>query len=325
MTRWQGGDKSALDEMLPEVYDELRRLARIYLSRERTDHTLQPTELVHEAYVRLVNQREVNWNNRAHFLGVAAQVIRRVLLHHAETRNAQKREGYSANRVALDNALECLERDTTVDILTLNSAMERLAEFDQRQSRIVELRVFGRTHHRRSGRCDGVVSGDCETRLERGPPLAAARTFRLNLMTPQRWARIKEVVADALDVQREARPAFLAQACGDDVDLRANVETLLRGDEPGASFLNLDREPERLGAWRVVREIGRGGMGTVYLAERDDGQFEQRAAIKVIKRGMDTDAVLRRFYAERQILARLEHPNITRLLDGGTFDHHRCS
>ena len=139
-------------------------------------------------------------------------------------------------------------------------------------------------------------------------------------MTPERWGRIKEIVADALDLRREARPAFLDRACEGDAYLRGNVETLLRGDEADSPFLNLDREPERLGAWRVVREIGRGGMGTVYLAERDDGQFEQRAAIKVIKRGMDTDAVLRRFYAERQILARLEHPNITRLLDGGTFD-----
>jgi len=142
LERWQRGDKSALDEMLPEVYDELKRLARIYLSRERPDHSLQPTELVHEAYMRLVSQREVDWRNRAHFLGVAAQVIRRVLLHHAETRSAQKREGY-ANRVSLDAALQCLERDATVDILTLNGAMERLAAIDPRQSQIVELRVFG--------------------------------------------------------------------------------------------------------------------------------------------------------------------------------------
>jgi len=142
LARWQEGDKSALDEMLPEVYEELRRLARIYLNRERTDHTLQPTELVHEAYIRLIAQREVNWHNRAHFLGVAAQVIRRVLLHHAETRAAQKREGY-ANRVAFDDALDCLERQATVDILTLNAALDKLAEFDARQSRIVELRVFG--------------------------------------------------------------------------------------------------------------------------------------------------------------------------------------
>ena len=142
LVRWQAGDKSALDEMLPDVYEELRRLARVYLSRERSDHTLQPTELVHEAYMKLVNQREVDWRNRAHFLGVAAQVIRRVLLHHAESRSAQKREGY-ANRVTLDDALACLERDATVDILTLNAAMDRLAEFDARLAKIVELRVFG--------------------------------------------------------------------------------------------------------------------------------------------------------------------------------------
>ena len=142
LERWQRGDKTALDEMVPEVYDELKRLARIYLSRERPDHSLQPTELVHEAYMRLVAQREVDWRNRAHFLGVAAQVIRRILLHHAEHRSARKREGYS-NRVSLDAALECLERDATVDLLTLNSAMERLAALDPRQSQIVELRVFG--------------------------------------------------------------------------------------------------------------------------------------------------------------------------------------
>ncbi|MEO8369152.1 MAG: serine/threonine-protein kinase [Candidatus Solibacter sp.] len=139
-------------------------------------------------------------------------------------------------------------------------------------------------------------------------------------MTPDRWEQIKQILGDALELNRKERAAFLERACGDDADLRKNVETLLSGDELG-TFLNLDREPERLGPWRIVREVGRGGMGIVYLAERDDGQFEQRAAVKVIKRGMDTDAVLQRFYAERQILARLQHPNITRLLDGGMFDN----
>jgi tetratricopeptide (TPR) repeat protein len=140
-------------------------------------------------------------------------------------------------------------------------------------------------------------------------------------MTADRWERIKQIVGDALEIERDRRTAFIQRECAGDADLRGDVETLLRADEPGSTFLELDRAPERLGPWRVVREIGRGGMGTVYLAERDDGQFEQRAAIKVIKRGMDTEAVLRRFYAERQILARLQHPNITRLLDGGMFDH----
>lgn len=139
-------------------------------------------------------------------------------------------------------------------------------------------------------------------------------------MTADRWARLKQIVADALELEHDGRMSFVEQACGDDADLRNEVLTLLRADRPDSDFLNFDRAPERLGPWRIVRELGRGGMGTVYLAERADGHFEQRAAIKVIKRGMDSDAVLRRFYAERQILARLQHPNITRLLDGGLFD-----
>ncbi|HKE21830.1 MAG TPA: serine/threonine-protein kinase [Bryobacteraceae bacterium] len=139
-------------------------------------------------------------------------------------------------------------------------------------------------------------------------------------MTAERWSRVKQILADALDIARDRRASFVDEACAGDQELRQEVLTLLRGDEPDSNFLNLDRAPQMLGAWRVVRELGRGGMGTVYLADRADGQFEQRAAIKVIKRGMDTDAVLRRFYAERQILARLQHPNITRLLDGGLFD-----
>jgi non-specific serine/threonine protein kinase/serine/threonine-protein kinase len=131
---------------------------------------------------------------------------------------------------------------------------------------------------------------------------------------------VKAIVADALERDREERAAFLAEACAGDAGLRAEVETLLRADEPGGGFLDLDRRPEQIGPYRIAREIGRGGMGTVYLGERADGQFDQRVAIKVIKRGMDTDAVLRRFLAERQILARLQHPNITRLFDGGMYD-----
>jgi RNA polymerase sigma factor (TIGR02999 family) len=139
---WQVGDKASLDEMLPAVYDELRRLARIYLSRERPGHSLQPTELVNEAYMSLVGQRQVDWRNRAHFLGIAAQALRRVLLHHAETRGAKKREGY-ANRVSLDAALASVEEGTAVDIIVLDRAMERLAQVDERQAKVVELRVFG--------------------------------------------------------------------------------------------------------------------------------------------------------------------------------------
>jgi RNA polymerase sigma-70 factor (ECF subfamily) len=142
MDRWEHGDRAALDAMLPAIYAELKRLARIYLRRERPDHTLQPTALVHEAYMKLVDQRQVDWRNRAQFLGVAAGAMRRVLLHHAESRNAQKRDG-ALQRVTLDEELAALERDTTVDLLDLNRALDRLAALDARQSRIVELRIFG--------------------------------------------------------------------------------------------------------------------------------------------------------------------------------------
>ena len=139
--RWQQGDRSALDAMLPAIYAELKRLARIYLRRERADHTLQPTALVHEAYMSLLDQREVDWRNRAQFLGVAAQAMRRVLLHHAEKRSAAKRQG-GLERVTLDEELAAIEQQSSVDIIDLNRALDRLAALDARQERIVELRVF---------------------------------------------------------------------------------------------------------------------------------------------------------------------------------------
>jgi WD40 repeat protein/serine/threonine protein kinase len=150
-------------------------------------------------------------------------------------------------------------------------------------------------------------------------------------MNPERWQRIKDVVADALELSLPARAKFVEQACGEDAELRREVESMVRHSgeliEDFAEDLNStvsattdesSRAGERLGAYEIVREIGRGGMGAVYLARRVDGAYDQEVAIKFLKRGTDTDEVLRRFRAERQILARLEHPNIARLLDGGT-------
>ena len=142
LDRWTAGDRAALDEMLPSIYGELRRLAEVYLNRERPDHTLQPTALVHEAYIRLIQQRQVDWRNRAQFLGIAAHVMRRVLLHHAESRSAGKRDG-GRQRVTLDEALATVEQAATVDMIDMNAALDRLAALDERQARVVELRVFG--------------------------------------------------------------------------------------------------------------------------------------------------------------------------------------
>ncbi|MDQ3801949.1 MAG: protein kinase, partial [Acidobacteriota bacterium] len=155
-------------------------------------------------------------------------------------------------------------------------------------------------------------------------------------MSPERWQRIEKIFEAALALPPPERESFLALACGEDVELRAQVEAMLAADEKenslelsvadwGASILfaeekeDLDRNiGRRIGNYKIVREIGRGGMGAVYEALRDDAEFDQRVAVKLIKRGKDTDYALRRFRHERQILANLNHPFIARLFDGGT-------
>lgn len=139
IARWKQGDKSALDQVLPHVYEELRRLARHYLAAERSNHTLQPTALVHEAYMRLTGQQQVDWQNRAQLLGIAAQMMRRILLTHAEARNAGKRQG---QLVTIDRALDVFDRQE-VDLVLLESALKKLGALDPEQEKLVELRFFG--------------------------------------------------------------------------------------------------------------------------------------------------------------------------------------
>ena len=134
------GNEQALADVLPVVYEELRRQAARYLRRERSDHTLQPTALVNEAYLRLVDQRVVNWQNRSHFFGVAAQAMRRVLLDHARARQRDKRGGAAAKvELAEDHAQT---PGPSIDVIALDESLTRLEGFDPRQSRIVELRYF---------------------------------------------------------------------------------------------------------------------------------------------------------------------------------------
>jgi RNA polymerase sigma factor (TIGR02999 family) len=141
LMNWRNGDKSALDEMTPVLYDELRSIARRLLSAERRDHTLQPTALVHEAYLRLINQRAVDWRNRAHFLGVAATMMRRILINHAKANQAAKREGYAA-AISLEDALGVFT-NPEVDLLDLDHTLDKLTELDPQQGKVVELRYFG--------------------------------------------------------------------------------------------------------------------------------------------------------------------------------------
>jgi len=134
-------NKADLDQLMPVVYDELRRLAQKYLSRERPDHTLQTTALVHEAYLRLVDQKAVDWQNRAQFFGIAARMMRRILINYAQERHAKKRQG-AAVRVSLDDAVNFFE-ERDLDLAALDQALTELAGLDPQQAQVVELRFFG--------------------------------------------------------------------------------------------------------------------------------------------------------------------------------------
>jgi RNA polymerase sigma factor (TIGR02999 family) len=154
------GRRDALDRLLPLVHDELHRIAAGYMRRERADHTLQPPALVNEAYLRLVDQRDVEWRDRAHFLGVAAQLMRMILVDHARARRAAKRAG-GAERVPLDETvLVGGERD--VDLLALDEALARLAAFDAGLCRVVELRYFGGLTTREAAEVLGISTATVE-------------------------------------------------------------------------------------------------------------------------------------------------------------------
>jgi RNA polymerase sigma factor (TIGR02999 family) len=138
---WSNGDVQARDKLMSAVYDELRRMARRYMSSENPGHTLQPTALVHDAYLRLVDQSLVKWQNRAHFFGVAAQIIRHILVDHARERHALKRGGASFKVTLTEDVIAAEQVD--LDLVRLDEALGRLAALDSRQGRIVELRFFG--------------------------------------------------------------------------------------------------------------------------------------------------------------------------------------
>lgn len=141
LSAWSEGDRAALDRLLPLVEHELRRLAHRHMRRERGDHTLQTTALVNEAYLRLIGQRQVRWQNRAHFFGIAAQFMRRILIDHAR-KHAYAKRGGGARKISLDQA-PVLSDERAAELVALDDALRSLAELDQRKSRVVELRYFG--------------------------------------------------------------------------------------------------------------------------------------------------------------------------------------
>ena len=143
LREWEGGNREALEELMPLVYNELHQQAARYLKRERVDHTLQPTALINDAFLKLVGQRNANWESRNHFFAIASQAMRRILIDHARARHQEKRGGPDVT-VALDD-VEFVSggKEQNVDLLSLDQALDRLAHIDEQQVRIVELRYFG--------------------------------------------------------------------------------------------------------------------------------------------------------------------------------------
>ena len=137
---WGNGDAAALNELIPVVYQELRRMAGHYLRQENPWHTLRPTALVHEAWLRLIDQTRVNWQNRSQFFGVAARMMRRILVDHAKTKHREKRGGDAA-KLSLDDVIN-LSQERAADLIALDDALDELARIDERKSRVVELRYF---------------------------------------------------------------------------------------------------------------------------------------------------------------------------------------
>jgi len=141
LREWSGGNREALEDLMPLVYDELHRQAARFLSRERTDHTLQTTALIHETYLKLIDQREVNWESRTHFFGIAAQAMRRILIDYAKAKNREKRGGNDI-QITFDEAALGAADEKSIDLIALDEALNRLAAKDKQQARVVELRYF---------------------------------------------------------------------------------------------------------------------------------------------------------------------------------------
>jgi RNA polymerase sigma-70 factor, ECF subfamily len=277
-----------VDELLPVIYDELKRLAAAYLRRERPGHTLQPTALVHEAYLRLLRDRPDRWQNRAHFCAIAAHSMRQILIERARARHAQKRGGARA-RVTLDDGLIRVV-EPSVDLVALDEALERLQALDPTQARLVELRFFGGLTIDETAEAMHLIARHREASLDGGARMAGAGAGRQDV-TPERWRQVNALFHAVVDRDPAERQALLDEATRGDPDLAADVRSLLEACDSGdwlerpawavAPELILDAaaplEPgSQAGPYRIEREIGRGGMGIVYEAE--DTRLRRRVA-----------------------------------------------
>jgi RNA polymerase sigma factor (TIGR02999 family) len=319
------------DTLLPYVYDDLRRLAQHYLMRERPDHSRQATSIVHDVYLRLVDQSRVDWRNRAHFFAVAALAMRRILVDHAR-RRARPMHGGGKAHLDLDLAITVAADQPDTDLLALDRAIEAGGAG-------AGSRPAGRGALLRGAQQRRDCPGAGHLGAHRAPALAVRQGMALpgahrGRMSPgdqERPPEAREVLADALELPPAERAAFIERACGSHAGLLAEVASLLSAYEQSGQFLSrpgeipgstdTDRRTGlQIGVYRLRSVLGSGGMGTVYLADRTDDAYVKQVAIKLVNPGMGTEEILRRFRIERQVLANLEHPNIARLLDGGAIE-----
>ncbi len=325
---WASGSAAALDQLMPLVYDELRRQARRYMRAQPVGHTLQTTAVVHEAYLRLVGQSSVEWTGREHFFGVAAKAMRSILVDHARARNAAKRGGAGC-AITLDEAAASSEPREGVDVLALHDALDRLAELDERKSRLVELRYFGGLGIDEAAGVLGVSPATVKREWVTARAWLKRELVWLSRLTPQRWLEVEAVFLAARDREPAEWASFLAEACGADGPLRQEVESLLAADQGASGFLEHPPGPptpgldamltaELAGRYTVEGELGRGGMATVYLGR--DLKHHRAVAVKVLRPELAGAIGPERFLREIEIAAGLSHPHILPLFDSGGRD-----
>ena len=292
LVAWGQGDQGALDALAPLVQQELHRLAARQMAGERRGHVLQPTALVNEVYVRLVDWHNVKWQNRAHFFGVAARIMRRILVDAARARGRAKRGG-DALQVSLADVAD-VALPPTQDLVALDDALKTLEALDSRQSQVVELRFFGGLSLEEMAEALQVSVGTVQAGLEPGAGVALSRIERdESVMTPERHRQVGELyhaahrdgAGGANDVPRE-------DLCEGDADLLREVQSLLAAHEQAGEFhggagVAAPTPPER--AWlvgqrfahyEVLAPLGVGGMGEVYRAR--DRQLGRDVAIKIL-------------------------------------------
>jgi RNA polymerase sigma factor (TIGR02999 family) len=338
-------DPESRDSSLwPEVYEGLRKIAHSARRSVPRHRGPQTTTLVHEAFLRL-SKLVPQIASEKHYYVLAARAMRHVMIDRLRSENRQKRKAEGV-RVRLDDILDDLQhRD--VDLLALDEALTRLAEFDERKARVVELRFFAGLSIPRTAEVLGIGTATVERdwslarawlrrELHAGLDPGATGITEPPAMNPERWARVEDVFHRAMALPEVERDAFVRDACSADESLLDEVYSLLVAAEEGATFIDrpaLDEtltprgaaeRPDpligaRIGAFELVARLGVGGMGTVYTGQRADGRFDQRVAIKIMRADLLGASAPRRFEQERRTLARLEHPGIARLFDGGAL------